>query len=100
MEKLAIIDLGTNTFHLLVAEWKENQYAITYQEKLPAKIGAGGINQSIITLEAIQRSVVVLQSYQQTLTEMGIEQVRAFGTSALRNASNRMEVIEKIKQET
>lgn len=100
MEKLAIIDLGTNTFHLLVAEWKENQYAITYQEKLPAKIGAGGINQSIITLEAIQRSVVVLQSYRQTLKEMGIEQVRAFGTSALRNASNRTEVIEKIKQET
>lgn len=97
MDKLAIIDLGTNTFHLLVAERKEDGYAITYQEKLPAKIGAGGINQSVITPEAIQRSIAVLQSYQQTLVELGIEQVMAFGTSALRNASNCMEVIEKIK---
>jgi exopolyphosphatase / guanosine-5'-triphosphate,3'-diphosphate pyrophosphatase len=100
MDKIAIIDLGTNTFHLLVAEWKDDGYAITYQEKLPAKIGVGGINQSLITPEAIERSVAVLQSYQQTLVEMKITQVMAFGTSALRNASNQVQVIKRIREAT
>lgn len=99
-KKIAIIDLGTNTFHLLVAALHDDGYKIVYQEKLPAKIGAGGINQGKITPEATTRAIGVLKKYRQTVDDMGVDQTLAFGTSALRSAKNQREVISKIKDAT
>ena len=48
----AVLDLGTNTFHLLIAELENNQVIENYQEQIAVKIGAGGINQGKITEEA------------------------------------------------
>jgi exopolyphosphatase/guanosine-5'-triphosphate,3'-diphosphate pyrophosphatase len=48
-DKIAIIDLGTNTFHLLLAQSHEGQYKILHQERVPVKIGLGGINSNLIT---------------------------------------------------
>jgi len=45
MDKIAIIDMGTNTFHLLIAEAEDSSYRITVRERLAVKIGMGGINQ-------------------------------------------------------
>ncbi|HTJ49306.1 MAG TPA: hypothetical protein VL443_07615 [Cyclobacteriaceae bacterium] len=97
MPKLAIIDMGTNTFHLLVAEAGELGYNVTIRERLAVKIGMGGINEGYITPEGIQRALVAMQSFQNTIEREGVRQVYAFGTSALRNARNGAEVAEKIK---
>ena len=56
MNRVAVIDLGTNTFHLLVAEvTPDRQIVRLHEEKRPAKIGKGGISQGIITDEAVAR---------------------------------------------
>jgi len=99
-QKLAIIDLGTNTFHLLLAELLENQYTITHREKVAVKLGMGGINQDVIQEEAITRAIEVLKKFSSTLEQAGIKRTYACGTSALRNARNGQEVIQKIKQST
>jgi exopolyphosphatase/guanosine-5'-triphosphate,3'-diphosphate pyrophosphatase len=98
--KLAIIDLGTNTFHLLLAELHENRYLITHREKVAAKLGLGGINQDVIQDEAIGRAIEALKNFSSTIDQYGAKTVYAFGTSALRNARNGREVTEKIKQST
>ena len=98
--RVAIIDMGTNTFHLLLAELTAVGFTITYREKVPVKIGMGGINQGFITAEAIERALVTMRSFKQTLKEAGIERILAFGTSALRNARNGEEVVKKIESET
>ena len=100
MDKIGIIDLGTNTFHLLVAERVDSQYTIIYQNRVPAKVGMGGINQNIITEEGVERAIKAISDFQTTLKEMGVEKVMAFGTSALRSANNGNEVIQKIKNAT
>ena len=41
---VAIIDLGTNTFHLLFAEWNGQQYGITYRERAAATQRRGSVN--------------------------------------------------------
>jgi exopolyphosphatase / guanosine-5'-triphosphate,3'-diphosphate pyrophosphatase len=100
MKKLAIIDMGTNTFHLLMAEWAGNQYQITYREKLAVRIGQGGINKDIIQADAIERALTALKIFHSKIVESGIEKTFAFATSALRNASNVQEVVNKIKEAT
>jgi exopolyphosphatase / guanosine-5'-triphosphate,3'-diphosphate pyrophosphatase len=86
----AIIDLGTNTFHLLVVEKKEGAFKTLYQESLPARIGMGGINNGKITPEAHERALQVLRLFRSKLDEfaVGSDQTIAIGTSAIRNATN------------
>ena len=95
--KIAIIDMGTNTFHLLIAEATENGYTIIHRERTAVKIGKGGINQGYITEEGMTRALLAMQSFKNTLDEQGIKNVKAFGTSALRNALNGVEVLHRIK---
>jgi len=96
-KKIAIIDMGTNTFHLLIAEADERGYHITYRERLAVKIGKGGITKGVITEEGIHRALLAMQSFKNTIDQQGVHQVYAFGTSAMRNASNADEVVRRIK---
>jgi exopolyphosphatase/guanosine-5'-triphosphate,3'-diphosphate pyrophosphatase len=95
--KIAIIDMGTNTFHLLIAEADERGYHIVSRDRLAVKIGMGGINEGIITEEGLHRALLAMQSFKNTMEQSGITKVFAFGTSALRNARNGEEVVKKIK---
>jgi exopolyphosphatase/guanosine-5'-triphosphate,3'-diphosphate pyrophosphatase len=100
MDKIGIIDMGTNTFHLLIAEASEEGYNITSRERLSVKIGMGGINQGIITPEGLQRALVAMQSFKNTIERENVKSVYAFGTSALRNARNNTEVANEIRSVT
>lgn len=100
--RLGIIDLGTNTFHLLIVE-KNGQDIITlFHESKPARIGLGGINKQLITDEAVGRALDVLHLFRSKLDEFAVphENTSAFGTSAIRNAANKAEFCETILKET
>ena len=99
-EKIAIIDLGTNTFHLLIAEPAGEASRILHREKQPVKIGMGGINQGLITEAATQRALACLHQFKKTMDDWAVGRSFAFGTSALRSATNREEVIQHIEKET
>jgi len=99
-KKVAIIDLGTNTFHLLVAEWDGQRYRIIRRERSAVKIGMGGINRGVITDEGISRAVEALKTFKSATEEESIKSVFAFGTSAFRNARNGATVAALIQQQT
>jgi len=96
----AIIDMGTNTFHLLIVKWQSNDYQILYEERVAVRIGAGGINQNIIREDGVQRAIDALHYFKTKIIEYSTVNIRAFGTSALRNAANNKEVVDKIKNAT
>ena len=101
--KQAIIDLGTNTFHLLIVEKQRNEsYTTLFRESRPAKIGQAGINQGFITEDGIERALTILSYFRQKLDQFGVmpEQVTATGTSAIRVARNQAEFIERVRQTT
>ncbi len=100
--KQAIIDLGTNTFHLLIVEKSGSTYSTLFRESQPARIGQAGINQGFITEEGIGRALGVLTFFRQVLDQYGValSQVIATGTSAIRAASNQREFIDRVRQET
>jgi exopolyphosphatase / guanosine-5'-triphosphate,3'-diphosphate pyrophosphatase len=100
MKTVAIIDMGTNTFHLLIAEVEAGNFSIIHREYVAVKIGMGGINQGLITEAGIERAVRTMKSFKEMLNEFGIENALAFGTSALRNANNGLAVADLIEKET
>ncbi|HWA35394.1 MAG TPA: hypothetical protein VG737_14740 [Cyclobacteriaceae bacterium] len=96
-ERIAIIDLGTNTFHLLIAE-KGGQ--ILHTEKRAVKIGKNGINKGIIPADGFERALACLRDFKAKIVSMGVTETRAFGTSALRNATNAELLIKQVNDNT
>lgn len=98
-DRFAIIDLGTNTFQLLVADSTGH---ILHDESRAAKIGKAGISQGLISEEAIERAIEVLQYFRSISDSLGVavSNVRGIGTSAIRNAHNQAEFMERIRSAT
>lgn len=98
--KIAVIDLGTNTFHLSIAEYTDGELTTIHKEKIPVKIGEEGIEEGIITEQALTRGISTLQYFQNILEEHNISNISATATSAFRNARNQKEILEAIKIKT
>jgi exopolyphosphatase / guanosine-5'-triphosphate,3'-diphosphate pyrophosphatase len=98
--KIAVIDLGTNTFNLLIAEVNSfNHYRIIHNIKSPVLLGKGGINKRTITDEAMQRALNTLQKFSYRIKTENCEKVYAYATSAVRNADNGSEFTNRVKNE-
>jgi exopolyphosphatase/guanosine-5'-triphosphate,3'-diphosphate pyrophosphatase len=96
---VAIIDMGTNTFHLLIAEMS-SQPKILVREREAVKVGKDGIHQKVITTEGFARALDTLKKFKAIIDRHGVRKTLAFGTSAIRNASNGNELIESIRNTT
>jgi len=96
--RIAVIDMGTNTFNLLVAESNhQSSYNILHESKMPVKLGEGGITQKTITPAAWERGLNAIERHVSTAASYGVDKVYAFATSATRDASNGKEFTEAIR---
>ena len=100
MEKIAVIDLGTNTFHLLIAEVEDSAITILHKERIPVKIGEGGINKGVITPQAYKRGENALQYFSEIMNKYYVQNYCATATSAFRNAANAHEIIDNYLMKT
>jgi len=102
---LAAIDIGTNTFRLLVAEvrptYQENGYDIKdiYSERIITRLGEGLTENSLLKKEAIERGINALKKFCNIIAHYNISNISVVATSALREAKNREEFLKKAKDE-
>jgi exopolyphosphatase / guanosine-5'-triphosphate,3'-diphosphate pyrophosphatase len=98
MSRYAVIDLGTNTCNLLIANiLPDGSFETLYDRKLPVKLGRGGIHKEILLPQAIERGITALQSHYETILGYDVSKIKVVGTSALRGAVNRDEFLDKVK---
>ena len=98
--KIGIIDMGTNTFHLLITEVKDDgSYRLLLKERKAVRIGKGGINEGMITKDAERRALTGLTAFKKKMDDKKVDKVYATATSAIRSAKNGQLFIEKIKNE-
>ncbi|MEO6851169.1 MAG: exopolyphosphatase [Mucilaginibacter sp.] len=96
----AVMDLGTNTFHLLIAEGDINNFRELVHEHIAVKIGEGGINKGIILPAAFERGIETMKQFNEQIASNNVQKVKAIATSALRNASNGNDFVNRVKAET
>lgn len=95
----AVIDLGTNTFNLLIAERLPNcTFKKIFNTKIAVKLGEGTINSGYIADAPFQRGISALRQYQQYLLDYNVEHTYAFATSAIRSASNGNDFVAQAKK--
>jgi exopolyphosphatase / guanosine-5'-triphosphate,3'-diphosphate pyrophosphatase len=96
----AVMDLGTNTFHLLIADGTIHDFRVIVREQVAVKLGEGGIDQGLIMPAAFQRGLDTMRGFKDEIDANNVQFVRAVATSALRNASNGREFVDRVKEET
>ena len=99
MNSVAILDLGTNTFQLLIANIIKNKPVLVYNESIAVKLAEGGIQRGYISEAAFDRGLTALKEFKKSIDLHQVKTVRAVGTSALRTSINGSDFLEKIKSE-
>jgi exopolyphosphatase/guanosine-5'-triphosphate,3'-diphosphate pyrophosphatase len=96
--RVAILDLGTNTFNLLVAEIPDNkEYKILCKSEIPVKLGKGGIDKKEIRPDAMTRGISALEKHLQSASAYKAEKIIACATSAIRMARNSDHFLKSIR---
>ncbi len=94
--KKAVIDIGTNTFHLLIATVDENKnITVVYKNTIAVKLGEGGVNKGYIAEDAYKRGIDALVLFREALNQHRIIGLKATATAAVRDASNGQAFIEE-----
>ncbi len=95
----AAVDMGTNSFHMIIASLrKDGSIKIIDREKQVIRLGSHkGVELSFISDEETELAIDVLSKFKRLADSYGAK-FRAVATSAVREAQNRMEFIDKVKQ--
>jgi len=75
------------------------EFKTIYKEKIAVKLGQGGITNNQITPEAETRALHTLGHFKNLIDGEAISQVFAFATSAVRNATNGPDFVNKVKEQ-
>ncbi len=88
-KRMAIVDCGTNTFNILIAEQSDKgDWESIFSNKWPVKIGEGGFENRQITDSRMAKGLDTLHYYYSIVQAYQVEKVHVFATSALRDARN------------
>ncbi len=96
--RAAVIDLGTNTFHLIIADISDANVQIIYKTNVPVRLGQGRINENIIIPEAFERGVETLKIFKQQIDKYKAQQTLAVATSAVRSATNGKDFVDAVRK--
>ncbi len=98
---LAAIDIGTNSFHLIVAEVQSpsGRFKILDRDKENVRLGSGSTDMKHLSDAAMNRGVETLGRFKRIADSMKAP-VRAIATSAVREALNQEEFVRRVKAET
>ena len=97
--RTAVIDLGTNTFNILIADEEGSKFTLVHTEKEGVSLGMGGIHKNIISEDAFERGMKTLRHFNFVCIHHKVDRINAFGTSALRGAGNAVDFVNKVYNE-
>jgi exopolyphosphatase/guanosine-5'-triphosphate,3'-diphosphate pyrophosphatase len=99
MQKIASIDIGSNTVRLLILEFDENQnFQILISRKVITRLGEGMDIQGKLIQPRMSATLSALSIFQQDCLDHGNPPLHAVATSAVREASNGKEFIGLIRE--
>lgn len=98
-----IIDIGTNSCRLFIAEVMKTEKGIDILNELIkeveiVKLGEGVNENHFLKEEAIERTVECLKKYKETADKYNVKELKAFATSATRDAENREKFMKKVRE--
>lgn len=99
--RVCVIDLGTNSFHTLIVDVSPNgSFEVVDKFKELVRLGEHGFSGEHLTESAAKRSIRAMKRVKMLAEGWGATEYLGFATSAIREAKNGGELIERIRRET
>src|SRR4029450_4450404 len=99
--RVAAIDIGTNSVHMLVVRVREDlSFEVIDREKAMVRLGAGGLDGKALTADAMTAALQALVKFKRLAQARQVDTVLAAATSATREARNGGEFLSRIERET
>ena len=83
-QPVAAVDLGSNSFHLLIARVLGDQLTVLDRLREPVRLAAGLDAEGVLSAEALERMLVSLKRFRERLKVLPETRVRAVGTDTFR----------------
>ncbi|HSA35052.1 MAG TPA: Ppx/GppA family phosphatase, partial [Methanomassiliicoccales archaeon] len=98
---VAFLDVGTNSIRLLVVRINPNRsFTVISEQKEMVRLGEQEFSEGLLLESAMERAVRVIKNFSDLSRTYGATEFVAMATSATREASNRSELVERVKQAT
>lgn len=97
--RIGVIDCGTNTFNLLIADTQGNGWEKVFSNKVSVKLGHGGFTDGGIRVDRMARALDAMKVHYNNLLNFNVEKSFVFATSAMREAKNGHEFIARVKRD-
>ena len=100
MKRVAVIDIGTNSIHMVLAEiGKDFSYKIVDRIKEMARLGDGTFASHRLSHEAMERGITVLKRFTLLANNKGFDTILPVATSAVREAKNGGDFLRLVRKE-
>jgi exopolyphosphatase / guanosine-5'-triphosphate,3'-diphosphate pyrophosphatase len=102
MERLAVIDMGSNSWRLVVYGYEPGTawWSLTDEIREAVRVGAGMGDDNVLQPEPMERALHTAAVFSSFCRSTGVEGVEPVATSAIRDASNRTELLDRIRDTT
>ena len=101
MERLAVIDMGSNSFRLVVFQYEPGSWwSLADEIREATRVSAGMDDEGVLQPEPMDRALRTASVFSSFLRASGVEDVDAVATSAIRDAPNRDELLDAIRERT
>src|SRR6188768_615912 len=99
--RLAAIDIGTNSVHMIVAQVRPDQsFEIIDREKEMVRLGAGGLDGRALTPAAMAGGLEALSKFRRLADSHQVDEIIAAATSATREAENGGDFLATVRERT
>jgi exopolyphosphatase / guanosine-5'-triphosphate,3'-diphosphate pyrophosphatase len=101
MMRIAAIDIGTNSLHMIVVRVRPDlSFEIIDREKEMVRLGAGGLDGRALTPEVMHAALQVLSKFRRLAASHRVDRIIAVATSAVREAENGGEFLKVVTEQT
>jgi len=101
MERVAVIDMGSNSFRLVVFQHEPGSWwSLSDEIREATRVSAGMGDTGVLQEEPMDRALHAAAVFSSFLRASGVEDVDAVATSAIRDATNRDDLLEAVKERT
>jgi exopolyphosphatase/guanosine-5'-triphosphate,3'-diphosphate pyrophosphatase len=95
---LAAVDLGSNSFHMVVARYTHGQLVILDRLREMVRLGAGLETDGRLNKDVATRALACLERFGQRLRDMRPDSVRVVGTNVFRRAKKKEAFVERARE--
>lgn len=100
MKRITVIDAGSNAIRLAIAQVRGDSFKILYKLREPIRLGADVFFRGKLSPAVVDQTVRAFKKFKRLSTDFESDAIYAIGTSALRDAANQKQVVERLADET